>query len=69
MFYKIFKYFLSGERPFKCNICEKSFSQRPTLTRHMKVHSGRKTRNNPWPNEPTFLKIEPTFGDACELNS
>lgn len=28
------------EKPFKCNMCDKKFSRKLTLTRHMQTHSG-----------------------------
>ena len=37
-FYNFFQ-FISGVRPYKCNLCEKSFTQRCSLESHcMKVH-------------------------------
>ena len=30
----------SGIKPHACNVCNKRFSQRHHLTRHLKVHSG-----------------------------
>ncbi|KAK2158460.1 hypothetical protein NP493_1799g00022 [Ridgeia piscesae] len=34
----------NGARPYKCSICDKSFSIRPNMRRHEKTHSGEK----PW---------------------
>ena len=28
----------TGERPYVCSVCDKSFGQRSTLTKHMKTH-------------------------------
>lgn len=33
-------FFLSGERPFRCNQCNMSFIQKYLLQRHEKIHSG-----------------------------
>ena len=30
----------TGEKPFKCKVCEKSFSEKSSLNRHMVVHTG-----------------------------
>ncbi len=32
--------FLAGERPFECNMCEKSFRDRSELNRHSRRHTG-----------------------------
>ncbi|WP_404831132.1 C2H2-type zinc finger protein [Endozoicomonas euniceicola] len=32
----------SGEQPYRCNVCEKVFSQSGGLTRHMLTHTGQK---------------------------
>lgn len=33
---------ISGEKPFKCTICEREFRQSSTLTNHVKIHTGEK---------------------------
>ncbi|XP_039148823.1 zinc finger protein 705D-like [Drosophila simulans] len=33
----------SGQRPFTCNICKKSFTQRRNMKRHKMTHTGEKT--------------------------
>ena len=35
-------YLVSGERPFACKLCEKSFNQKNALQIHLKKHSGDK---------------------------
>ena len=32
----------SGEKPYKCHVCDKAISQLVTLNRHMRVHTGEK---------------------------
>ena len=32
----------TGERPYKCDVCDKRFKQSPYLVSHMKIHSGEK---------------------------
>eukprot|EP01083_Nonionella_stella_P148806 471716_1 len=33
---------VSGQKPHKCDICQKEFSQKHHLTNHMRIHSGEK---------------------------
>lgn len=35
-------YYIAGERPFQCKLCEKSFNQKNALQIHLKKHSGEK---------------------------
>jgi uncharacterized Zn-finger protein len=32
----------SGEKPYKCHVCDEAFTQSSTLTKHLRVHSGEK---------------------------
>ena len=32
----------SGQKPYKCHVCDKAFSESGTLNRHMKFHIGEK---------------------------
>ena len=32
----------SGEKPFKCNVCSKAFTENGNLRTHMRLHSGEK---------------------------
>ena len=32
----------TGERPYKCEVCESEFKRRGTLKNHMRMHTGEK---------------------------
>lgn len=32
----------AGERPYRCNMCSRTFSDSSTLTKHCRIHSGEK---------------------------
>jgi uncharacterized Zn-finger protein len=32
----------SGEKPYKCHVCEYAFTQSGSLTAHLRLHSGKK---------------------------
>ena len=38
----VYIFFPSGERPFRCELCDKSFNQKNALQIHLKKHSGEK---------------------------
>ena len=35
-------YIHTGDNPYKCEICEKNFSDRSTLAQHNRIHTGEK---------------------------
>ena len=40
LFPQLFSFLLSGERPYLCSMCEKSFRDRSELNRHSRRHTG-----------------------------
>ncbi|XP_065582108.1 zinc finger protein 813-like isoform X2 [Artemia franciscana] len=50
-----------GEKPFKCDVCDKTFSKAAKLNAHQRVHTGEK---------PFKCDIcDKTFSQACNLNT
>lgn len=46
----------TGERPYKCNICEKAFNQRSSLKVHMNTHTLSKKEKTPRQNKKKVSK-------------
>lgn len=54
----------TGERPYKCNICEKAFNQRSSLKVHMNTHTLCKKDKTPRQNKRKATKESEALKDG-----
>lgn len=47
-----------GEKPFKCKVCDRSFTQKSTVKRHLIVHFGTQDSNQTNPNFNNALNLK-----------